>query len=142
MDIFPTLCDLTGCRTPDSVDGISFAPMLGDRAFRTRESIYAGYADKIRCVKDERYKLIEYRYPRACMISEQGEGLGREGLLQELTAMTQLFDLQSDPWEVVNLAELPEHQKDVERLRGLMKQTRDSWDELENPWGKRFWDLF
>ncbi|MCI5801015.1 MAG: sulfatase-like hydrolase/transferase [Oscillospiraceae bacterium] len=142
MDIFPTLCDLTGCRTPDSVDGISFAPMLGDRAFRTRESIYAGYADKIRCVKDERYKLIEYRYPRACMISEQGEGLGREGLLQELTVMTQLFDLQSDPWEVVNLAELPEHQKDVERLRGLMKQTRDSWDELENPWGKRFWDLF
>lgn len=142
LDVFPTLCTLAGCEVPASVEGLDFSCMLHDPDAAVRDTLYAGYADKIRCVKDKRYKLIEYRYKKARIVSEQGEGEGREGLLVETTPMTQLFDLQSDPYETVNLAERPGHRKEVECLREEMRRFRDEWEELSHPCGQRFWENF
>jgi arylsulfatase A-like enzyme len=54
LDIFPTLCDLTGIPTPASVEGRN--------AFTTdRDWMYLACCDGIRGVKNRRHKLIEYR---------------------------------------------------------------------------------
>ncbi len=77
LDIFPTLCDLTGMSIPNSVEGRSLVSMIRDRRRKIRETLFFAYKDVHRGVRDERYKLIEY--------SVKGK------------RTTQLFDLQTDP---------------------------------------------
>lgn len=118
-DIFPTLCDYTGTLRPESVDGISFKKMVTDPEAFIRERLFAIYGDKVRTIKDGKYKLIEYKY----------KDLRR----------TQLFDLENDPYETNDLRYLPEMQQTIERLRdGLWKCAVES-DDVKSEEGKRFW---
>ncbi len=121
LDIFPTLCDLTGLEIPESVEGKSFAPVIADPNAVTRKDLYFAYNDILRAVKDARYKLIEYRNTATC---------------------TQLFDLVNDPSELHNLADLPEYADTVKHLRTQMMQYRDSWESSGHPYSKKFWDNF
>ncbi|MCL2479267.1 MAG: sulfatase-like hydrolase/transferase, partial [Treponema sp.] len=61
FDIFPTLCEMLNIEIPASVEGRSFAKMLNDPSYITRDKLYFAYSDLIRSVKDDTYKLIEYR---------------------------------------------------------------------------------
>jgi len=54
LDIFPTLCDLTGLPTPATVEGRNVFT-------HDREWLYLACCDGIRGVKNHRHKLIEYR---------------------------------------------------------------------------------
>ena len=87
LDIFPTLCDLTGLPVPGSVEGRSLVPVLRDPEAVVRESLYLAYSSLQRGVKDRSHKLLEY--------------------VVEGERMTQLFDLARDPWEQENLAGRP-----------------------------------
>ena len=120
LDIFPTLCELTGVDTPASVDGRSLVAAINDPAANVRDSLYFAYAYSQRAVKDRRHKLIEY-------------------VVDGVHNMTQLFDLQADPWELHNLANDPSHADQLGALRSEMKRLRDAWDETETRWGKTFW---
>ena len=120
LDIFPTLCELNGISIPDSVEGISFAKTLEDASVYPRKSLYFVYNDMIRAVKDQRYKMIEYR---------------------NTTYQTQLFDLKEDPDETVNLAEKLEYAEKVDELRELLFTYRDSW-EADHVYSKTFWKCF
>ena len=118
LDVFPTLCDLVGIPVPDSVEGRSFAGMFRDPSAVTRRQLYFAYNDLIRSVKDEQYKLIEYR------------GVARK---------TQLFDLRSDPSEMNNLAEDPRYLPTLKHLRICMEDFRDQWDDGKHSLGKTYW---
>ncbi len=133
FDIFPTLCDLYGMETPGSVEGRSFASHLRSGAPGTeherytahepyvpRESLYLAYTGHQRAVKNKRYKLIEY----------VTGGRNHD---------TQLFDIQSDPWELENLAGSDDHRKIVNELRREMKRCRDEWEDRKSSWGEAFW---
>lgn len=120
MDIFPTLCELSGIDIPESVEGISFAATLEDASASHRDSLYFVYNDMIRAVKDNRYKLIEYR---------------------NTARATQLFDLQSDPYETEDLAGRDAYAEVIGRLRELLFSYRDSW-ENEHRYSKMFWACF
>ena len=126
LDLFPTLCSLTGIPCPDSVEGLDFTPVLRDPKAEIREDIYAAYADKIRTVKDRRYKLIEYRCP---------DKTGKT-----FRTYSQLFDLQTDPKETSNLIHRPDLQEKVAQLRQKMLRYRDDWDELQHPVAGQFWN--
>ena len=128
LDLFPTLCSLTGISCPDSAEGIDFTPVIRDPRSKIRETLYAAYADKIRSVKDDRYKLIEYRY-----MEPDGKTLHR---------YSQLFDLQNDPWETCNLICSPELQEKVSFLREKMEAYRDQWEELQHPAAADFWKYY
>ncbi len=121
LDIFPTLCDLCDVPTPESVEGLSLAPAIADPDLHVRETIFAAYLEYQRCVKDERYKLVEY-------------------VLDGQHTQTQLFDLQSDPWELINLADDPACRETRDRLRQLMLDYRDAWDDNRADLGRIFWD--
>ncbi len=122
LDIFPTLCRLCGLDIPGSVDGISFAGMFEDAALVTRPEIYYAFQARIRGVADGHYKLIEYR--------------------TENLKLTQLFDLQSDPWEMYNLFDFSGYDGIVGRLRRRMKQFCDEWDEQQHIYGQQYWEQY
>lgn len=119
LDIFPTLCELLGVEIPQSVEGVSFACQLQDPCAKTRQTIYFGYRNKIRGVKTEKYKLITYRYKRQKWV--------------------QLFDLEKDPYELVNLADEPSMQDTLHDMTAKMEQFAREWEDDGLTVGKDFW---
>lgn len=94
FDLYPTLCALTSAEGDASVEGFDLGPIWRGERASVRSTLFLAYEDKMRSVRDARFKLI--RYP----------------LIDHL----QLFDLELDPHEMRNLAQAPEHQERVERL--------------------------
>lgn len=120
-DIFPTLCDLTGTPVPSSVEGASLLNAMHDPQAQVRETLFFAYSDFQRAIKNGRFKLIEYAVP-------------------DRDRVTQLFDLEQDPWEMHNLADSPEYAETVAELRRKLVETARQWDDPASEWGQRFWE--
>lgn len=121
FDIFPTLVDLLEADVPESVEGDSLIDALrGYETRHSRDSLYFAYEDKLRAVKKDGFKLIEYTGP-------------------DFRA-TQLFNLETDPLEKNDLSE--NHLDKVKELRIELIRLRDEWDDLKHPTGKAFWENF
>jgi len=120
FDIFPTLCELTGLETPQTVEGRNLVPALHDPQGTVRETLYLAYVGLQRGVSEDRFKLLEY------VVN------GRHN-------MTQLFDTQDDPWELSNLAQEPAYADELARLRGELVRLRDESGDADTEWGQTFW---
>ena len=127
MDIYPTLCELAGIPVPSTVDGRSFAGLLRgeEPGAGRREVLYFAFEESVRAVKDRRYKLIE---------TITGDRPGDR--------FSFLYDLWEDPWETRNLKDAPEYRPTLLRLRGLLEQCRDQWEEEKHEKGRRFWERY
>lgn len=122
MDIFPTICDMLELPIPDTVDGISFADTFTDPKASKRSECFSLFGDKVRSIKDGRYKLIEYKYADM--------------------RKTQLFDLLNDPWELDDLSYDKNAYPTIYRLREKLKETAIAWGDMESPEGERFWNEY
>ena len=95
LDVLPTLCELAGIDAPETVEGISFVPVLKGEKEVVRDVMYGVYAGGtkpgMRTVKKGDWKLIKYDV--------------MDGAIRE----TQLFNLAENPNEY-----LPEHHKSEE----------------------------
>ena len=100
FDVLPTLGKLCAVPAPGTSDGRDFTASLTDPAKPARSHMVFAYKKVQRAVRDERWKLI--RYP--------------------LVNKTQLFDLGTDPLEITNLADQPNHADKVRELQALLKQ--------------------
>lgn len=96
LDLVPTIYRLTGTEIPASIDGSDLAPLWRGEKKTVRDSLFLAFQDKMRSVRDQRWKL--HVYPQI--------------------NHTLLFDLEADPGETRNLAE--DHPNQVERLTKLM----------------------
>ena len=103
FDLFPTICALAGVTPPEKVAGEDLRPLWEGEGAQVRDSVFLPFSDLMRSVRDRRWKLIVYP-----PIDHR-----------------QLFDLVADPDEMRDLAALPEHAAQVERLTALMA----SWQE-------------
>ncbi|MFK7851093.1 MAG: sulfatase-like hydrolase/transferase [Akkermansiaceae bacterium] len=127
-DINPTLCELAGVPTPETVQYKSFLPVLEDAKAKHRDHLFFAFMSWQRAIFDGKYKLIEY-----CV---------------EGNRTTQLFDLSADPHEINNLASEPEHSQDLKRLRTLLESEKkrlndgDAGQEFTDAQGKAFWDSY
>ena len=127
-DVYPTLCDRAGLKTPEAVQYRSLDKAIGDSKSKHRDHLYFAFMSWQRSVRDQQYKLIEY-----CVGDERH---------------TQLFDLVEDPQETKNLADHKAHQATVSRLRTLLKQERVRLNDgnvpyaLTNKQGADFWTAF
>lgn len=99
LDVFPTLCDVLGVAPPPGLEGENLRPLWEGRKERIRDSVFLPFKQVQRAVRDDRWKLIAY--------PEIGH--------------LQLFDLKTDPCEITNLIDRPEHATHVARLRKLMQ---------------------
>jgi len=109
IDIYPTLCELTGLDLPDHMQGKSLVDIL-QRAdenesfaisqFQRDEKM--GYA-----IRDDRYRYVEW--------TTEGYHQNPDADLT-LVSDIQLFDYETDPWETVNLANDPRYSETRKRL--------------------------
>ena len=68
VDIYPTIMDLVGMRTPEFVSGKSFASILKDSSIRVRESaltelgVSLSYGSKVQgySIKTDRYRFTQW----------------------------------------------------------------------------------
>lgn len=121
MDLYPTFCDVTGVEVPAGLDGKSLAPVLRGEKASVRDSLLLAYENAQRAVRDGRWKLI--RYPQV--------------------DVTQLFDLQSDPHELRDLASDAAHAGTLERLTAQLREWQERLGDtapltVPNPRPKEF----
>ena len=127
-DIYPTLCERAGLKTPGTVQYTSLNPVIERADSGYRENLYFAFMSWQRAVRDSRYKLIEY-----CVDGARH---------------TQLFDLQEDPMEIRNLAGQPEHRERLQALRKMLEKERVSLNDGNTPYpltdkqGKDFWSTY
>jgi len=146
VDFAPTVLSLAGVTPPDHMQG---QVLLGDAAAPPRDYIY-GMRDRmderydhIRAVRDKRYKYIRnyepYRaydqhlnYPESYPVMQDMRRVQAAGELNDAQQLyfrqskptEELYDTDSDPHELENLAEDPALGEDLQRLRDAM----DVWE--------------
>lgn len=138
VDFAPTLLSLAGVKPPDWMQGKAFLGAYTTAApeymFGFRGRMDERY-DLMRSVRDQRFVYIRNYMPHrpygqhvAYMFETPTtavwKGLYDEGKLKppqtyfwELKPTEELYDLQTDTWEVNNLAGLPAHQATLARMR-------------------------
>jgi arylsulfatase A-like enzyme len=127
-DIYPTLCERAGLKTPDPVEFKSLNNTLANAGAKHRDHLSHAFMSWQRAVRDSRHKLIEY-----CVKGERH---------------TQLFDLTADPAETNNLANNPEQAPTLQRMRKLLEEERHQLNDGNTPYpftnqqGKDFWEAY
>ena len=97
FDVMPTLGKLCGIATPQGSNGREFSAVLKDPTKSARPFLMFGYKSLQKALNDGRWKLI--RYPHV--------------------DRTQLFDLQSDPFETRDLSADPAQ---AERIKAMLEK--------------------
>jgi len=164
IDITATTLRLAGVEPPPHMEG---RPFFGPGVSR-RDFIVAARdrcdetADRIRCVRDRRFKYIRNFYPErpyaqqnvykdtqyptlAAMrqLHAKGKLSGPPALfLAPSRPAEELYDLEADPHEIRNLAGRPEHQVRLDRMRRILEEwIRRTGDQGEHPEpGPMAWD--
>jgi len=136
LDLLPTFCQLTGTPIPDTVEGESFDKVLHGKTTAARDVVYGVYCGGtkpgIRSVRKGNWKLVTH------------------DLLQGKVQQTQLFDLTSNPQELlaehhtpalqaklnlnstpdqVNLADDPQFVQKRTELEQLLREQQQRWDD-------------
>ncbi len=151
VDFAPTAISLAGGVIPATMQGVSFAgPQIGPPkkylfGFRGRmdERI-----DMVRSCTDGRYVYMRHFYPERPYLkhvsymfetatTQVWKRMFDEGKLNEVQAkfwqpkpVEELFDLESDPDETVNVAKLPENESRVAQMRSAVMQHMSSTGDL------------
>ena len=120
-DIYPSLCDLIGEPTPESVTATSFADLLDDPDLDRGEQLYFAYGNLVRGCQSGDYKLIEYR---------------------GTATVTQLFNLAADPDESEDLSKDEGHQEMLTDLRNLFLDRAVEVGDRNDSRTQLFWDAF
>ncbi len=112
FDIMPTLLDFVSAPIPESVEGESLMPLLYGKAEGFREILHGEHCQcyapeqEMQYLTDGRYKYIWL--PR---LDEE-----------------QLFDLEADPMEYINVAQHEEYRRVLERFRRSLVDILDKRD--------------
>jgi len=138
IDLLPTFAEIVGVRIPGktNLDGESFAPLLlGDSTFEGRESVLLeiNYA---RALVQGEYKYIEYfasdkirnavtsgkieiyrKTKKERRVGWYGMRYNADRYYPNYFDPVQLINLEKDPFEKVNLADNPEHQPTIKKMR-------------------------
>lgn len=105
IDIYPTLCDLTGLDKPEHLDGESLVPVLSDPEKEHKEAAFSRYHD------GESVITKNFIYTQW---SSDGEIVGK-----------MLYDHSNDPKENINVVNDPQYREVVEELSQLIIQNND-----------------
>jgi choline-sulfatase len=110
IDLVPTILELCGVPAPLNLHGRSLTSLLRDQTCTHRERVVAEYADNEEAmIRTERWKLIY----------STGARRRRDGYAPDPPArgpLIELYDLNHDPEETVNLAGQAEHAGQVDQL--------------------------
>ena len=153
IDFAPTLLSLAGIPVPEYMQG---RPFLGTQNISSREYVYAAKdrmdpaRDNARAVRDRRFKYIRNYMPERPYVeflpyrdrmelmqvlhamNEEGTLEGPQRLwFRPVKPTEELYDTQTDPHEINNLAEDPRYKAKLEELRAA----HEKWKEDTRDWG-------
>jgi arylsulfatase A-like enzyme len=119
VDIYPTLCELSGLEFPDHLTGESLVQLI--KGNEVRDDQYAisqiirgdkmGYT-----IRDHHFRYVEW--------IEEGPHINPDADMSKV-ADRQFFDYQKDPLERENLADLEKYKDEQDRLAELLHQFYD-----------------
>ncbi|MFV3075054.1 sulfatase [Niveispirillum fermenti] len=162
VDILPTLVQLAGGRQPEGIDGVSFSSLFGVGSGPAgRPEIYTTHNNDgrintypMRSIRTERWKYIQNLLPDTLhtthidlKVARTDSGVyfpsWREAAERDPAAKAivdayykrpaeELYDLQADPDEQVNLAADPRHAKQLKELRTRL----DRWRKAQGDTGR------
>ncbi|TMM56671.1 sulfatase [Maribacter algarum] len=145
IDLAPTVLSLAGIKPPKVMQGVAqFGKFEVERkpkyTFHSSDRFDALY-DRLRAVRSERYKYIKSfdtsishaisnKYRQQMPMMRELRRLYNEGKLNEEQSSwlhptkpeEELYDLQKDPYELNNLADLPEMQDTLTHLRQVLEK--------------------
>lgn len=140
VDLVPTLLEACGIEAPDKLHGVSlgpvpFVPADGGRREIFGEFTYHTYYDPRRCIRTDRYKLIaNFTVAGSFMDCSSSwrprcRPIGPSHNPAQFHPPFELYDLEHDPLETINVADDPEWSSIradlVERLSRWMYDTKD-----------------
>ncbi|MES2696401.1 MAG: sulfatase-like hydrolase/transferase, partial [Verrucomicrobiota bacterium] len=108
VDVYPTLCELTGVPTPAGLEGRSLRPVLNDPAKSINDAAFtqarrgANNENWGRSIRTARWRCTEWDE-------------GRNGI--------ELYDHDADPGEFTNLANDPKHAATLKELRARLAKS-------------------
>lgn len=163
LDFGPTVISLAGGTPPKHMQGQVF---LGEHKARPREYVFAARDrmdetyDRIRSVRDRRYRYVKnfepklpYAQPIAYMdlmpTMKEWRRLHAEGKLHGPAALffrpdkpeEELYDLDTDPHEIRNLAGSPGHQDILKRLRQVLQNWIEDTRDLGAIPEAKLWEM-
>ena len=140
VDLFPTVCELTGIITPLWLQGVSIMPLIRGELEEIREEIFAEvnyhcYFEPQRMVRTRRWKYIRrFDQRRRPVLPNCDDGITktywtRQGWREREIGPERLYDLVFDPYETDNLAGDERHHEVLDdmarRLDNWMEETDD-----------------
>ncbi|HOX40281.1 MAG TPA: sulfatase [Candidatus Brocadiia bacterium] len=140
IDLLPSLLDYLQIPAPPGVQGRSMVPLISGERTSLHEELYfemtfhAAY-DPMRAVRTERYKYIRSFEKRPFAFPPNVDaGLSKEvtkelGWYDRPRPPEQLYDLQTDPNEMDNLAGKPEHAHTLAELRAKLNKWMEDTDD-------------
>jgi uncharacterized sulfatase len=148
-DILPTLMEFAGGKAIADIDGESFLPVLLGKRKTHRQWVYGihnnipeGTAYPVRSIQDKRYKLIINLSPEASYFEKHLMNMNNpngvwsvwnEAAKTDLHAKAMIerfvhrpaiefYDLQTDPWELKNLANDRQYVERIARMETELKK--------------------
>jgi N-sulfoglucosamine sulfohydrolase len=150
VDFAPTILRLAGVAPPSYIQGRDFiVEEPREYIFASRDRIDA-VTDRQRAVRDGRYKYIRSWYPQQpgghhlayrdnmdmmqelWVLLEAGELNAQQRQWFEAPGEERLFDLETDPLELNNLAQDPAHHATLLRMRAALA----AWQERVEDWSE------
>ena len=113
VDIYPTVCELSGLAVPEHVEGVSMVPLLRDPSRKWKKAAFNIWIGSL-SMRTERYRLTRY---------DKAAPKGSRTQLPS-TGRYELYDYKTDPAGKENLAVDP---KNRELLNKLVAQMNAGW---------------
>ncbi|MEM9936876.1 MAG: sulfatase [Bacteroidota bacterium] len=143
IDIAPTILALADVEIPENIQGVSFEHVLNspEKAFRTHvfgEHNWHDYEAHERMVRNDRYMYILNSRPNAPQMGpadavqspshKELNQLRAKGELSPIQAdifmvprpREELYDLETDPQQLVNVASVPSYEVALEEMRNIL----------------------
>jgi len=118
-DVYPTLCELTGLKTPSIIETNSLASAFNQSVFKGRDKAFFAYLNLQRAIVKDGFKLVLYNVKGQSRI--------------------QLFDLNKDPNEMHDLKDNTKYQDKINFMTQLLSKTMkelNDFCDLDKPgWG-------
>jgi len=145
IDVLPTILELTKIQAPDHIQGLSFLDLAKGQSTSGKENIFAEknytiYFDPARMVRTKRYKYIrnglrkgffDFILPEI----EMSQASFRNNIevfkfYDSQRVREELYDLDSDPAELINLSADPDYQEVMRIMRSILD---DHMEETDDP---------
>jgi N-sulfoglucosamine sulfohydrolase len=140
IDLFPTICELTGADCPDFLQGRSMLPLMRREADEINDEIFAELTyhaayEPQRAIRTQRWKYIRrYGDRETPVLANVDDGPSKDLLIESgwgdrALPREELHDLLFDPQEAHDLAREPQHAGVLEELRDRLEAWMERTDD-------------